>query len=156
MGAVAVPHLRGCLGNLRLLLFCRKNLSVIMPIMARDSHYGNFDLAQFVFVFSLAYAIGQFVAGALGDRFGGRFTGVLGAAVSAACTITMAAFANDRQALLLLQIGNGLGQGCGWTACLKVLRAWFERKERGTVMAWGAPATCSAASLPPYSPPSRR
>src|SRR5215472_2154232 len=136
MGAVAVPHLRGCLGNLRLLLFCRKNLSVIMPIMARDSHYGNFDLAQLVFVFSLAYAVGQFVAGALGDRFGGRFTGVLGAGVSAACTVAMAAFAQDRHALLVLQIGNGLGQGCGWSACLKVLRAWFERKERGTVMAW--------------------
>jgi OPA family sugar phosphate sensor protein UhpC-like MFS transporter len=116
--------------------FCRKNFSVVMPMMARDSHYGNFDLAQLVFMFSLAYAIGQFAAGALGDRFGGRFTGVLGAALSAACTAAMAAFANDRHALLLLQIGNGLGQGCGWTACLKVLRAWFERKERGTVMAW--------------------
>src|SRR5262249_18821285 len=23
-----------------------------------------------------------------------------------------------------------------WSACLKVLGAWFERKERGTVMAW--------------------
>src|SRR5215813_4900486 len=103
--------------------FCRKNFSVVMPMMARDSHYGNFDLAQFVFVFSLAYAIGQFVAGALGDRFGGRFTGGLGAALSAACTIAMAAFASDRHLLLLLQIGNGLGQGCGWTACLKVLRA---------------------------------
>jgi len=116
--------------------FCRKNFSVVMPMMARDSHYGNFDLAQLVFVFSLAYAAGQFVAGALGDRFGGRFTGVLGAVVSAVCTVSMAAFANDRQALLVLQIGNGLGQGCGWSACLKVLRAWFERRERGTVMAW--------------------
>ena len=116
--------------------FCRKNLSVVMPLMARDSHYGNFDLAQLVFVFSLAYAVGQFAAGALGDRFGGRFTGTLGAVISAICTVAMAAFADDRQMLLLLQIGNGLGQGCGWTACLKVLRAWFERKERGTVMAW--------------------
>jgi sugar phosphate permease len=116
--------------------FCRKNFSVVMPMMARTSHYGNFDLAQLVFVFSLAYAIGQFAAGALGDRFGGKFTGVLGGLVSAACTAGMAAVANDRQALLLLQIGNGLGQGCGWTACLKVLGAWFERKERGTVMAW--------------------
>jgi hypothetical protein len=35
-----------------------------MPMMARDSHYGNFDLAQLVFVFSLAYAAGRFVAGA--------------------------------------------------------------------------------------------
>jgi OPA family sugar phosphate sensor protein UhpC-like MFS transporter len=107
-----------------------------MPMMARDSHYGNFDLAQLVFVFSLAYAIGQFAAGALGDRFGGRFTGIMGATVSTSCTVAMAAFASDRHALLLLQIGNGLGQGCGWTACLKVLRAWFERTERGTVMAW--------------------
>jgi sugar phosphate permease len=29
-----------------------------------------------------------------------------------------------------------LGQGCGWSACLKVLGSWFARKERGTVMAW--------------------
>jgi len=81
--------------------FCRKNFSVIMPMMARDSHYGNFDLAQLVFVFSLAYAIGQFTAGAMGDRFGGRFTGVLGAVVSAACTVAMAVFAHDRHALLV-------------------------------------------------------
>jgi len=52
--------------------FCRKNFSVVMPMMARTSHYNNFDLAHAVFVFSLAYAVGQFVAGALGDRFGGR------------------------------------------------------------------------------------
>jgi sugar phosphate permease len=116
--------------------FCRKNFSVVMPMMAGASHYGNFDLAQLVFAFSLAYAVGQFLAGALGDRFGGKFTGILGALVSAACTAAMAAMAYDRRALLLLQIGNGLGQGCGWTACLKVLSAWFERKERGRVLAW--------------------
>ena len=89
-----------------------------------------------MFAFSLAYAVGQFSAGALGDRFGGRFTGVLGGLVSAACTAGMAAVANDHRVLLLLQIGNGLGQGCAWSACLKVLAAWFERKERGRVMAW--------------------
>ena len=115
--------------------FCRKNFSVVMPMMARTSHYGNFGLAQLVFLFSLAYALGQFAAGALGDRFGGRFTGTLGGLISAVCTMAMA-MANDRHALLLLQIGNGLGQGCGWSACMKVLGAWFERKERGTVMAW--------------------
>jgi len=115
--------------------FCRKNFSVVMPMMARTSHYGNFDLAQLVFVFSLAYALGQFAAGALGDRFGGRVTGALGGLISMACTLAMAG-ANDRHTLLLLQIGNGLGQGCGWSACMKVLGAWFERRERGTVMAW--------------------
>ena len=57
--------------------FCRKNFSVVMPMMARTSHYNNFDLAHAVFVFSLAYAAGQFVSGALGDRFGGRLGGKL-------------------------------------------------------------------------------
>ncbi len=116
--------------------FCRKNFSVVMPMMARTSHFGNFDLAQLVFVFSLAYAIGQFAAGALGDRFGGRFTGTIGGVVSALCTAGMAAAGDNRHLLLALQIGNGLGQGCGWSACLKVLSGWFERKERGRVMAW--------------------
>jgi sugar phosphate permease len=116
--------------------FCRKNFSVVMPMMARSRHYGNFDLAQLVFVFSLAYAVGQFVAGALGDRFGGRITGLAGGLLSAGCNAGMAFAVNDYRVLLLLQIGNGLGQGCGWSACLKMLGAWFHRKERGTVMAW--------------------
>jgi len=38
--------------------------------------------------------------------------------------------------LLALQIGNGLGQGSGWSSCLKMLGVWFARRERGTVMAW--------------------
>ncbi|SPF40444.1 hypothetical protein SBA4_2510017 [Candidatus Sulfopaludibacter sp. SbA4] len=46
------------------------------------------------------------------------------------------AMTSSYQAIVLLQIGNGLGQGCGWSASLKVLGAWFARKERGTVMAW--------------------
>jgi sugar phosphate permease len=115
--------------------FCRKNFSVVMPMMARTSHYNNFDLAHAVFVFSLAYAVGQFVAGALGDRFGGRLVGSAGGFFSAACTAAMA-FTSSYQVILLLQIGNGLGQGCGWSACLKTLGSWFARKERGTVMAW--------------------
>jgi hypothetical protein len=36
-----------------------------MPMMARTSHYGNFDLAQLVFFFSLAYSLGQFTAGSV-------------------------------------------------------------------------------------------
>ena len=115
--------------------FCRKNFSVIMPMMARTSHYNNFDLAHAVFVFSLAYAFGQFIAGYLGDRFGGRLVGSVGGFVSAACTAAMA-MTSSYEAIVLLQIGNGLGQGCGWTACLKVLGAWFARKERGTALAW--------------------
>src|SRR5277367_5139589 len=43
--------------------FCRKNFSVVMPLMARLDNYKTFDLANLVFFFSLAYAGGQFLAG---------------------------------------------------------------------------------------------
>ncbi len=115
--------------------FCRKNFSVVMPMMARVGGYQTFDLANLVFVFSLAYAAAQFVAGMLGDRFGPRLVGTCGGLVSAGCTAAMAV-TGTHAGLLILQIGNGLGQGCGWSSCLKMLGAWFPRKHRGTVTAW--------------------
>jgi sugar phosphate permease len=115
--------------------FCRKNFSVVMPLMARLDHYKTFDLANLVFIFSLAYAAGQFLAGLLADRFGARVVATAGGLLSALCTASMA-IPGPHSMLLLLQIGNGLGQGCGWSSCLKVLGAWFVRTERGTVTAW--------------------
>jgi sugar phosphate permease len=115
--------------------FCRKNFSVVMPMMERTQHYGNFDLAHLVFVFSLAYAAGQFLAGSAADRCGPRAVATGGGLLSAACTMAMA-FSGSYRVLLLLQIGNGLGQGCGWSSCLKMLGAWFARRERGVVVAW--------------------
>jgi sugar phosphate permease len=115
--------------------FCRKSFSVVMPMMARTGHYSNFDLAHAVFVFSLAYASSQFLARVLGDRFGGRLVGAAGGFISAGCTAAMA-LTGSYNAIVMLQIANGLGQGCGWSANLKVLGAWFARKERGTAMAW--------------------
>ncbi len=115
--------------------FCRKNFSVVMPLMARLDNYKTFDLANLVFIFSLAYAAGQFLAGLLADRFGPRVVATGGGLLSAVCTAAMA-IPGPHSVLLLLQIGNGLGQGCGWSSCLKVLGAWFQRTERGTVTAW--------------------
>lgn len=115
--------------------FCRKDFSVVMPIMSQSLRYSNLDLAHMVFVFSLAYACGQFLAGLAADRYGPRAVASLGGLVSAGCTAAMA-FTGSYQGVLLLQIANGLGQGCGWSSCLKMLGAWFERGERGVVMAW--------------------
>jgi sugar phosphate permease len=37
---------------------------------------------------------------------------------------------------LLLQLGNGLGQGFGWPALLKLIGEWFGRSERDRVLGW--------------------
>ena len=81
-----------------------------------------------MFVFSLAYAAGQFVAGALGGPLRAAAGGSAGGFVSAACTAAMAITSGYHGGSSPLQIGNGLGQGCGWSACLKVLGAWFARQ----------------------------
>lgn len=69
----------------------------------------------------MAYAISKFVSGVLSDRISARWlfsVGLLlvgGINVAFSQSSTVAAFS-------LLWFINGLGQGCGWPPCGKVLR----------------------------------
>ncbi len=83
--------------------------------------------------YTAAYAIGQFINGALGDRFGARRmigVGML-ASAGAAC-----AFGSGSTALLfLLAYGlNGFFQSTGWPNNVKAMTPWFGRRSRGKVM----------------------
>lgn len=113
---------------------CRRNLNVALPLMAQAG-YTQLELANLLFVFGLAYAIGQFIAGTLVDRFGGKQIAFAGALLSSLCS-ALVAVRPDGHALTFLQICNGLGQGCGWSSMVFMLAAWFHRRERGRVMAW--------------------
>jgi sugar phosphate permease len=110
---------------------CRKNFSVVMPMMT----VGTLELAHLVFAYSLMYSLGQLVAGNLADRFGGRWIAALGALVSIAVNVGMA-YESSYLLLLGLQAMNGLSQGFGWSAILKLLGSWFRRHERGVVLSW--------------------
>src|SRR5271167_1928422 len=52
--------------------FCRKNLSIVLPMLHGMPGMGNFELANIVFGYSLLYAIGQFGCGFLSDRIGAK------------------------------------------------------------------------------------
>lgn len=52
--------------------FCRKNLSVTIPLLEMHLGYSTNQLADVIFGFSFIYALGQFVFGVLFDRFGPR------------------------------------------------------------------------------------
>ena len=115
--------------------FCRKNLSVLMPLLSREQRYSNLQLAHLIFSFSLAYVLGQFISGFLVDRFGSRRVVAVGAAVSAMATVLMGTWQNPAL-FLILEFVNGLGQSTGWSGMVKLMASWFERGERGVVMAW--------------------
>ena len=107
---------------------CRKDVGVtagasISPLAVRLTCFGAM------------YAVGQFIGGALADRFGAKRTALAGAGISIICTLLLA-WHSLGDLGLLLQIGNGFGQGLGWPALLKLFGSWFQRGERARVLGW--------------------
>jgi sugar phosphate permease len=92
-------------------------------------------LAVVLACFGAAYALGQLAGGTLADRFGPRRTALAGAGISITCTLLLAWCSHPRVGLLL-QLGNGFGQGFGWPSLLKLIGSWFRRDERDRVLGW--------------------
>lgn len=115
----------------------RKSFSVAKVVLEGDGY--DWTKAQMAWVdggYLAAYAVGQFVFGVLGDRYGTRkviSTGLLASAlVGAACGFTTSA-----AVLTLLLVMQGLCQASGWGPLAKNMGEFFSRRERGQVMgAW--------------------
>ena len=106
---------------------CRKDMG--------ETAGGSLHFAVSLACFGLTYALGQVVGGTLADRYGARRIALAGAAISISCTLLLAWFSQPVPALLL-QLGNGLGQGFGWPSLLKLIGASFRRGERDRVLGW--------------------
>jgi len=92
---------------------CRKNLSVVMPLISQELAFSNLQLANVVFGYSLLYALGQFLFGVLADRFGSRAIVLAGLLVAVASNL----FLGVVSSLVLLTAAaccNGFGQSAGW------------------------------------------
>lgn len=82
-----------------------------------------------------AYAIGQFINGGLGDRFGGRRMMSLGAILS--CGLNwIVSFGTTATGLIVPWAANGFAQSMGWAPGSRVLSNWWGHAERGK--AYGA------------------
>lgn len=114
---------------------CRKNFSVVMPLLGQHPNFTKLDFANLIFLYSLMYAAGQPLFGMLSDRFGARLIVTAGIFLAAISNVLMA-FSTSALTLGPLVIINGIGQAAGWPGLLKIMAHWFTRNERGTVMAW--------------------
>ncbi|MEZ5356763.1 MAG: MFS transporter [Bryobacteraceae bacterium] len=111
---------------------CRKNFSVLMPYLKTEQGFSSEQLAHVLFLYSIAYAVGQFAAGHLADRVGARLVVFCGALVSAACS----ALTGTPFPLTVAQGVNGLAQATGWPSVLKLARDWFPTANLGVIMSW--------------------
>lgn len=87
--------------------------------------------------FLIAYALGQFLAGWAGTRWGPRQVVLWGMALSSACNVVLG-FTQLWPMLLGAMFVNGLAQATGWPGNVGTMANWFRREERGTVMGFWA------------------
>jgi OPA family sugar phosphate sensor protein UhpC-like MFS transporter len=115
--------------------FCRKNFSVVMPVLSRELHTSKEEFAIVITVYSLLYMIGQFLNGYLSDRYGPRLIVGIGLLLSVIANLMMGWMGTVGSFLFLMGL-NGFGQSSGWSGLIKNLTPWFKRKERGVVMSY--------------------
>jgi sugar phosphate permease len=114
---------------------CRKNLSVVLPVLRGAPGLNNIALANIVFGYSLLYAVGQFGCGLLSDRIGAKRVVGAGLLLVVSSNLFMGLHASFAW-LLILACLNGAGQSTGWSGLVKTMAVWFRRENRGIVMAW--------------------
>lgn len=113
--------------------FCRRPFYVLKSQLADDLGFTTSTLGVIGAIYLVSYAVAQFAAGALGNRFGPRLMLLTGMAVSMAANIGFGV-ASSSAAFFLLMAVNGAAQATGWSAGVGTMACWFNRQERGRVM----------------------
>ncbi|XP_061606692.1 glucose-6-phosphate exchanger SLC37A4-like [Phyllopteryx taeniolatus] len=131
-----------------LYFFNRKTFSFVMPSVMDEIKLDKDDLGLITSSQTMAYAISKFISGVLSDQISARWLFSIGLFVVGGINVVFSRSATVTMFSLLWFV-NGLGQGCGWPPCGKVLRKWFEPSQFGT---WWSLLSCSmnlAGSLGP-------
>lgn len=115
--------------------FCRKNFSVVMPVMNRELNTSKEEFAIVITVYSIMYMLGQFLNGYLSDRKGARLVVGVGLLISVVSNFFMG-WAGTIGSLIFLMSLNGLGQSSGWSGLIKNLTPWYRKEERGVMMSF--------------------
>ncbi|MGH3068688.1 MAG: MFS transporter [Streptosporangiaceae bacterium] len=115
-------------------------LNTALPTLARVLHAGTSSLQWIADAYTLCFAALLVPAGALGDRYGRRFSLVGGLAVFALGSAA-AAFASGTGMLIAARVVMGLGAAFVMPATLSILNAVFPPRERPqAIAAWSAVA----------------
>lgn len=111
----------------------RKSFSVTKGTIGEQFHLSNLSLGYIDTAYLSMYAIGQFIAGALGDRYSPKVIIGTGMILS---TIMCCLFGISHGIIFFFVFNamNGLAQATGWSASVKSMTEWFSMRERGTIM----------------------
>lgn len=115
------------------LYFCRKPFFVVKADLGKSLAFDSAMLGTIGAAYLISYALGQFVFGYAGNKWGPRLVLLLGMGFSAVASIAFG-ITDSYATFLAFMVLNGLAQGTGWSGTVGTMGNWFHRQERGTVM----------------------
>lgn len=108
----------------------RVNISVALPGIMAEFGWTKADVGAIGTALFWAYAIGQFINGQLGDKFGSRVLITVGLTVSALMNLLFG-FSQALGVMIIIWAVNGYFQSMGWAPTVKTLANWFPPRMRG-------------------------
>ncbi len=116
---------------------CRKTIAVAQPEFMKQFGWREAEVGIILSGYLTAYAVGQFINGAMGDKLGARRMLLLGFITTILMNILFG-FSYTILFMFFLWTINGYAQSMGWPSVVKGMSNWFSIRERGKVMSpWG-------------------
>ena len=112
---------------------CRVNISIAIPGILEEYNITKTAMGAVLTALFFAYAVGQFINGQLGDKFGARKLLTFGAIVSAILNLIFAVLPGIVSLMALVWGLNGYFQSMGWSPSTKTIANWFPLKMRGKI-----------------------
>ncbi|MCA9523704.1 MAG: MFS transporter, partial [Myxococcales bacterium] len=113
--------------------FCRKAFWVAKEQLGVAHHWDAQLLGVLGSIYLGCYAVGQFIAGAAGTRWGPRLVLLAGMAVSVGAHVVLGV-ANGVGTFAVFIGLNGFAQATGWSNNVGTMGNWTSRSERGRIM----------------------
>lgn len=109
----------------------RVNFSVAIPGIIKEFGVTKTQIGMVLSALFFAYALGQFINGQLGDKFGARKIVFVGLLISSVINIIFGFTSGWLAGMILLWALNGYFQSMGWSPIVKTVSCWFPPKTRG-------------------------
>ncbi len=109
----------------------RVNMSIALPGIMKEYGFSKTTMGGILTALFICYAVGQFVNGQLGDRFGARKLVTIGVFASVLLNFVFGFSGGVLLTMIVIWGLNGYFQAMGWGPCVKTVANWFPRSERG-------------------------
>jgi len=111
----------------------RVNMSIAMPGIMSEFGISKTLMGGVLSAFFIMYAIGQFVNGQLGDKFGAKKLIGVGLTISVLLNIAFGFTNGFLWGMMILWALNGFFQATGWGPSVKTIANWFHPNVRGKI-----------------------